>query len=324
MTASAVAQDAPPPRPASNYTSPYGGLWIDRIDAPRVLSYMADHHVMSEVEHQQLLDFDRQGYVILPGAVSEEVTDRVREDYERLWTLQSPIPRLAMQRAVMPVTPELRDKKHKLLDLYAFSPAAREAAFAPAVARFLTLIFTGEVLLFQSLSFERGTEQGMHQDPAYVVVNSPRQLAASWIALEDIEAGSGELEYYEGSHRLEDWHFGEGRKHWIPQTDGGEVHQRFAASLHSRSKARGLPHRRFLAKKGDALIWHADLVHGGSKVETPGTRRSLVCHYCPGRVAPNYFSASPTQAKTRAHRGNCHYASRHYDVASDAVTALLG
>ena len=36
----------------------------------------------------------------------------------------------------------------------------------------------------------------------------------------------------------------------------------------------------FLAKKGDAFIWHANLVHGGSPViDASLTRKSMVIHY---------------------------------------------
>ncbi len=36
----------------------------------------------------------------------------------------------------------------------------------------------------------------------------------------------------------------------------------------------------FLAKKGDILIWHANLFHGGEKQTNPNaTRKSMVFHY---------------------------------------------
>ena len=45
-------------------------------------------------------------------------------------------------------------------------------------------------------------------------------------------------------------------------------------------RLRGLRERKFMARKGDVLIWHADLVHGGSPVRDLGrTRSSMVCHY---------------------------------------------
>jgi ectoine hydroxylase-related dioxygenase (phytanoyl-CoA dioxygenase family) len=37
----------------------------------------------------------------------------------------------------------------------------------------------------------------------------------------------------------------------------------------------------FTCRRGDAFIWHAGLVHGGTPIEDAGrTRRSFVVHYC--------------------------------------------
>jgi len=42
----------------------------------------------------------------------------------------------------------------------------------------------------------------------------------------------------------------------------------------------GIEPRPFLPKKGQALIWHSGLVHGGSPVKDPSkTRNSFVVHY---------------------------------------------
>ena len=36
----------------------------------------------------------------------------------------------------------------------------------------------------------------------------------------------------------------------------------------------------FLPKRGDLLIWHGALIHGGTRMQNPQlTRRSFVCHY---------------------------------------------
>ena len=36
----------------------------------------------------------------------------------------------------------------------------------------------------------------------------------------------------------------------------------------------------FIAKKGDILVWHANLIHGGLPVISPApTRKSMVIHY---------------------------------------------
>ena len=140
----------------------------------------------------------------------------------------------------------------------------------------------------------------MHQDSAFVRVSSPLELAA-WVALEDVSAGSGELEYFVGSHHLEDYLF-EGRFKWMPFRSG--EYEAFIQSLRERSQARGLERRRFLPRKGDALIWSADLVHGGSRDAQAGvTRKSLVTHYCPVACSPAPDAVHPVGPRSRYAEG---------------------
>ena len=51
---------------------------------------------------------------------------------------------------------------------------------------------------------------------------------------------------------------------------------------------RGLETKTFMAKKGDVLIWHADLMHGGAPIQDlERTRKSLVAHFMPLRRHAN-------------------------------------
>ncbi|WP_138921565.1 phytanoyl-CoA dioxygenase family protein, partial [Novosphingobium pentaromativorans] len=134
-----------------------------------------------------------------------------------------------------------------------------------------------------------------HKDTAYVKVDcNPMSMMATWVALEDVSEGTGELEYFVGSHRSPDYVFGSLSK-WIEAAPC--EHNDFLAALHANAETYGYARSRFLPKAGDVLIWHADLAHGGSAVTKPGlTRRSLVTHYTAARHAPYYrrWSKFPT------------------------------
>jgi hypothetical protein len=56
----------------------------------------------------------------------------------------------------------------------------------------------------------------------------------------------------------------------------------------------GLKPEYFLAKRGDVLIWHANLLHGGSpRQNTLRTRKALVCHFfAKGCVCYHDYSGS--------------------------------
>lgn len=265
---------------------------------------------------QPLRNFISEGFAILESAVDPDVCDAIAEELRSAWIFgnENLLTQEPGSQVSVPVSPGLPAERMRVVDMHAVSENAREALFSNAIVDFLSCVFASPPHLFQSLTFERGSEQGFHQDPAYVVVSEPRQLAASWIALEDISRGSGELRYLPRSHRIPEFLFSGEFKHWNPERDGHEQHSEWIEYLTSQAAALELREERFTPKKGDVLIWAADLVHGGSPVESAGlSRRSLVGHYCPAGVTPHYFSYAPHR-RSVVNFGRGSYSSFHVEL----------
>ncbi|QOR55301.1 MAG: hypothetical protein SHS37scaffold220_70 [Phage 67_12] len=298
--------------------SKFGGTWLDRTDFPEQLELRARSGAIDEDLRSQLEQFERDGYIVLEGAASNEdldsfesaISKAFREGHEHLIAQQPGNP------APLPVTDKTPRHGTRIVDSFAVIPSALDLLSSPRLARFLRAVLDEKPMLFQSLSFDTGSEQGLHQDTAYVVVDRPLELAACWIALEDVQPGSGELKYLVGSHRLPDFNFGGTKKHWNPEEDGNSIHDEWSRWLVSEGERRGLPLRQFMAKRGDILIWHADLAHGGSPITSRGlTRKSLVGHFCPTSVLPNFMKFSSARS-TILHRDAISYSSWHYDLAA--------
>lgn len=279
---------------AGAYRSRFGGFWIDRHDADDQLRQrIADGRVSPELG-ERLARFMADGYVIIRDAVPRDVTRRIRDDVEQMWT--SPAEGALVEtwirgrRREVPPDPSLRTRSTKLLDLHAYSEAVRTAIAAPPVLEMLTAVFEARPKAFQTLTFWQGSQQAIHKDTAYVqIADEPMHLAAAWLALEDVQEGTGELQYFVGSHRDPDFLFG-GRHKWM--TEAPREHLRFLRSLKRDAKRYGHPKQTFLPREGDVLIWHADLAHGGSRIRRKGsTRQSLVTHYCPEHDDPPYARA---------------------------------
>lgn len=299
-----------------DYFSRFGGLWTDRRDAGQEIERRLAAGELTAQQAERLRGWVENGYAILEGAVDPAVCDRLRADLDRAFAegderllLHSPA-----SGGYQPLTGGRDTERARVVDVYVYYASAREALFSPAIVGFLTAIFDDRPLLFQSLTFERGSQQPIHQDTAFVVVDSPLELAAAWIALEDIQPGSGELTYLEGSHRLPDYLFSGRFKHWNPDRDGQEQHDDWQRLMHENAERLGLGRRSFLPRKGDVLIWSADLAHGGGEVNDPAlTRRSLVGHYCPARATPVYFKLDPSRRARVVLQGGG-YSSQHYAV----------
>lgn len=305
----AVAQPSPNDGPSG---SPFeSALWIDQPDAATVVG----RHTGDADMQEKLTTFIERGYVIFEGVVDQATIHQIRAD---IASYRAEPERIVMKRAgayVDPAEIETMGRGDRMIDLYGRSAAARSAIFAPPIATFLDIVFGEPAIAMQSLTFEYGSQQAIHQDTAYVVTTKPLSLAASWLALEDVSEGSGELIYYPGSHRFEPFRFGGAYKHWNPKRDGHEAHKEFLAQLHTQAESRGIALESFLPKAGDVLIWHADLAHGGSRIkQEQRTRKSLVTHYTPVSVKPNYSTMVGEKYHELVHPSGHRFASRHYDM----------
>jgi hypothetical protein len=292
--------------------SRFGGMWIDRDDWRE---QMASRRLTAP-QQAQVERFAADGYLILPQAVPHGAIDRFQQAIAA--GFQHGNPDLLYQAHGSQETRRLDGPVDRLgsrvVDSFVALPQALELFATPPLVAFLRLIFDADPLLFQSLSFDQGSQQGLHQDTAYVVVDRPMELAACWIALQDVQPGSGELVYVPGSHRYPDYDFGGDEKHWPGGENGAASHAAWSRWIVDEAARRDLPTRYFLASKGDILIWHADLAHGGAPVrDATLTRQSLVGHFCPATARPHYFDHGSRRAAVRSHGGLC-YASGYYDL----------
>lgn len=131
-----------------------------------------------------------------------------------------------------------------------------------------------------SLTFSKGSRQALHQDTCVFHVWPRNALIGVWIALEDIKVESGPLVYCPGSHREPLFSEFDNYPQTQRRTASKEQSERYDTYVADISQR--YPKQQFLAKKGQALLWHGMLIHGGSDYVAPNTtRKSFVIHYMP-------------------------------------------
>jgi phytanoyl-CoA hydroxylase len=253
--------------------------------------------IAEQIYAKPILDFLRDGVIILPGAIPLELLDALDRDLQQLTDLEQLSPLLGSipidgpakyYRARFLRHLESRDFRQeppglKLVDLQRYFSSAKQLAFHDCITHFLAELFGSPAALIQTLTFWKSSEQAIHQDFTYV--HHHRQLgelAAAWIPLEDIQADAGPLVYYKGSHlpdQLGFYDWGQGSilasRDADPPLFAGYSHH-----LQTLVEKQQLQPSVFLPRRGDLLIWHGALIHGGTPMANPAlTRRSFVCHY---------------------------------------------
>ncbi len=125
--------------------------------------------------------------------------------------------------------------------------------------------------------------------------NVGENYIAAWIALDDVSPDAGPFEYVAGSHR---WPVIERAKVWSRMRALGQNPELptwpsdsqdwVGRACEDEIKVREAPITKFLGKRGDVLLWHASLVHRGSKpLNSVIERRALISHYSSIHARPD-------------------------------------
>lgn len=164
----------------------------------------------------------------------------------------------------------------RIQDGFRFSDTVKDLACDPRITGLLTKLYGRQAFAFQTLNFEYGSQQAAHSDAVHFHSAPERFMCGVWIALEDVTLDAGPLLYYPGSHKLPLY---DSRQ--VGFTPSDDTQQTVYEPLWNKLvEVNGLRKKVFTAKAGDALIWTANLLHGGEAIIRPdATRWSQVTHY---------------------------------------------
>jgi len=170
-------------------------------------------------------------------------------------------------------------ENQRVQDAWQFDEDVKAIASNVKVMNLLDRLYGRRAIPFQTLNFPVGTQQHMHSDSIHFSSLPERFMCGVWLAMEDIHPDAGPLMYCPGSHRwpiLSNLMLGKARY-------GDYSHaaqQPYEAAWRAMIEVQEVPTETFLARKGQALIWTANLLHGGSPHNDPTrTRWSQVTHY---------------------------------------------
>jgi hypothetical protein len=255
------------------YAGPYP--WLDRDDAEAEISRRIESGIIGQTDAERCRYWAKNGYVILPHLFDGATLDAVWEAYERA---------VATGRILLPDEKAGPNDPHpgRYLNPHrkcgAFCRILKHAGLLSAIR----LLMEREPRPLQTIASHKGSQQGLHSDSIHMTTYPLGYLTAAWIAFEDIHPDSGPLVFYPGSHRLP-YVFSKdvGILEEDFKNDGyAPYHAKYEPYIRQLVEERGIEPHHFHAKKGDVLIWHANLVHGGSpRAELSYTRKAVVCHF---------------------------------------------
>ncbi len=169
--------------------------------------------------------------------------------------------------------------ERRIQDAWQSDDDVRAIATNKTVIDLLSKLYGRRAFPFQTLNFPVGTQQDGHSDSVHFSSLPERFMCGVWLAMENVGTNQGPLFYYPGSHK------------WPIMTNSLIGRRGYGSDLTSAQDPYGpawqalkdvhnAQEEILLARKGQALIWCANLLHGGSRQIDPTlTRWSQVTHY---------------------------------------------
>lgn len=264
--------------------------WFDRPDA---LGRAA-----GDPQEALLRKWVEEGWVVVDDVVDLADVDAMVATLDGLWTVATPVAHLELldlrdapdaaarnvtHADLLGIEPARRARMREASDwrIHGFhyvNEPARRLFVSPRLRALASRLFGRRARPFAVINFMKGSRQHLHQDMGVFHIYPHNYLLGAWIACEDVAADAGPLVLYPGSHRAV---FFPGFTDY-PQTNLRTATPDLAAEYerYVEDVARRYPRHEFLARKGQVLLWHGMLVHGGAPVARAGaSRKSMVIHY---------------------------------------------
>jgi hypothetical protein len=237
------------------------------IESPFFADLIASHY-FDDAQQSIAQDLNLYGFAVLPNFFQhiDQQAQQIRQDLQPLFDQCKESGQDSKQGIFT----------NRIQDAFKRSPTVKQLATDPRMLALLSKLYGREAFAFQTLNFESGSQQATHSDAVHFHSLPERFMCGVWIALEDVTLDSGPLCYYPGSHVLPI--YDSRQVGFSPsQSTQQDVYEPLWNKLIETHRLRK---QVFTAKAGDALIWTANLLHGGEPILRAGsTRWSQVTHY---------------------------------------------
>jgi hypothetical protein len=252
--------------------------WFDRPDADNYINNLFNTGKITLEEKSSLKEFVTNGFVILPESLEPSLIEAVNTELDEVIAKK-------YQNYEYGTSQRL-----ELLHLH--YPAIRKVLTYPRVLTFLELIFGVKPRPCQTLTYIFGSQQDFHQDTIHLTPFPAGYMCGVWVAFEDVQPFSGELEVLPGSHRFPRIYTNSVNCSKVTNGDWGQFANTVVKEWEKYINESKIEPFSYRPKAGSILIWHENLMHRGSiRIDKSLSRRSIVSHYF-GEGAISYYDSS--------------------------------
>ena len=216
--------------------------------------------------------FIKNGYLVLRNAISKKLINNVVNDFNKI-----------INSKQFKKNPDYfhYNKHPRVIEGWKKSKNIKKIAKSTTINKYLKFFYNKKPLPISTINFYAGTEQQLHSDYIHFGSVPELYLAGAWFALENVNKNNGPLTVVPGSHKLKIVSFFDFNLQ-NPKTlkelkSHYSVYENYLIEVIKEKKMKT---KKIYLKKGDVIIWAANLLHGGSKIiKKNHSRLSQVVHY---------------------------------------------
>ena len=217
-------------------------------------------------------DMHENGYCIIDLKLAEKLITDINEDIFK-----------AISENLIKKNPQIYhyNKSPRIVEAWKYSKKISKLANNKILKSVLRFLYNAKPLPFSTINFVAGTEQPFHSDSIHFGSMPEKYLVGAWVALESTNKDNGPLAVIPKSHKFPLMSY-QTLKLKTPTSmkeleKSYRVYEKF---IHNLIKIKKLKIKELHVKKGQAILWSANLIHGGTKLRKKKlTRKSQVIHF---------------------------------------------
>ena len=182
------------------------------------------------------------------------------------------------------------NKYPRIVESYKESENCKKLSLHNSIHKRLKYFYGIEPKAFSTINFLHSTQQPLHSDSVHFGTFPQRMLVGAWVALEDINPDAGPLQVVPGSHKLKLFDYADigvdTPKNLKTVKSNYELYELYVTKvINENNLSPVIP----AMKKGDCLLWEANLLHGSpSCIDSSITRKAQVTHWTFANVTKHF------------------------------------
>lgn len=254
-----------------DYNTKKDAMSIPWVESPFFLSLLKNSNLSNE-EKIAAKKYNKDGYLIIDLAMEDDWIDGINRDVQKI---------ISSEKYLTQEKYEYTDHR-RLFQAWKNSDHIKKLTYHPKILKTLNFLYDKEPFAFSTINFTNPTSQPLHSDTIHFNTYPKKWMVGVWVALEDCNSANGTLRIVKGSHKWAEYDYNDIKiKHPDSREDGEKSSYRdydqFIKRLVIAKKAKETI---IELKKGQAIIWASNLLHGGAEVKDDNvSRNSQAIHY---------------------------------------------